>query len=106
MTVGRPAQGREGEIGEGGRHGIRADIGWGQTGGENMGPLLGDVPEYRRGRRRQGGGRRVADQFWDIQRPEQTERRFGIGITRDGAGQYGHRGFPRDKVDIPYCHPL
>ena len=40
-----------------------------------------------------------ADPFWDIQYLEQTERRFGIGVTRDVVGQYGRWSFSEDKVD-------
>ena len=38
------------------------------------------MAESGRGYRRRGGG---TDPFWGIQHPEQTERRFGIGVTRD-----------------------
>ena len=38
-------QGREGDIGEGGRSGSRAAEGWGRDGGGNTGPLVQNVME-------------------------------------------------------------
>ena len=42
-----------------------------------------------------GGG---ADLLRNAQHPERTERRFGVGVKRDGAGQYGCRGVSRDYI--------
>ena len=99
MTGRRTAWGRERDIGEGGRCRSKADGGWGREGRENTGKLVGDVTEYGTGCRRRGwrGGRGGgANPFRDVQHPK---RRFGFGVKRDGAGQYGCRSFPRDEVD-------
>ena len=62
-----------------------------------MGLLRGDVTGYRTGCRRRGG-RTEADPFQNPQYPDQTERRFGIGVEGDGEIQCGCWVFQYKKI--------
>ena len=105
MTGGRPERGREEDIREGGEvtwdQGGRR-LGW--AGGENVGLLVGYVPDYRTACRRQGG-RTDDNPFWDVQHPERTERQFGVGLKGYGTGQCGCWGVSREKFDGRNLHP-